>query len=35
MRSMILGLVVPKGKPKYVKGNPPNLHPKVLARFYA
>jgi len=30
-----MGLVVPKGSPKEVKGMSPTLHPKVLARCVA
>jgi hypothetical protein len=30
-----LGLVVPSGIPKYVKGRPPSLHPKVASSWVA
>ena len=29
MKSMILGFVVPSGKPRYVKGNCSSLHPRM------
>ena len=32
MRSIILGLVVPTGSPRYVKGNDPTLQPMESAR---
>jgi len=32
MKSSTLGLVKPKGSPKYVKGKLPTEHPKVAAR---
>jgi hypothetical protein len=28
------GFVVPIGKPRYVKGRVPTVHPKVLAKHY-
>jgi hypothetical protein len=31
----MVGLVVPSGRPRYVKGMLPTLHPKVLARWMA
>lgn len=31
-KSSTLGLLMPMGRPKYVKGNDPVAHPNVLAR---
>jgi hypothetical protein len=33
IRSATDGLVVPKGKPKYVKGRISTLHPNTVARY--